>query len=338
MKEQRGSALAGNSIARRYRLYPLAACAAGIVAVIALCLGALSSSAAGETLGIDPQPDAANTSASLGPIETCRQVGVGEQFNVDLYIAGASGLQTYDAYVRYDSTVLQLDAFDTNFMLPDFSASADVGNGAIYFASALTAGANGSGVLARITFRATAQGFSNIVIDPVSPYAPTINNAPFSGFLGGATIAAGQPCSGAPTPSPTPTRAPTGTPTPTPAGTVGSSSSTPTPTPSPTFSPLNYFYWGDMDCSNGVTIDDAVFIAQAKAGLPPAPVGGACPSIGGIVQGSSFDGTWGDVNCNSQVELSDAIAIVRHLIGLPASAGPGCLLIATNLVYIPAGH
>jgi hypothetical protein len=129
------------------------------------------------------------------------------------------------------------------------------------------------------------------------------------------------------TPTPTPS------PSPTPTGTVGGNTATPTPTPS--FTPVpGTIPWGDINCANGVTIADAIYIAMLKVGLAVSPIGNPCPEVGDQLIGATIAVNWGDFDCSQQFDLGDAIHILRYLIGLTGGIG-GCPLIATNYVSFP---
>ena len=92
--------------------------------------------------------------------------------------------------------------------------------------------------------------------------------------------------------------------------------------------------WGDIDCGNGVTVNDAIYIAMLKAGTDVSPIGSPCPAIGDQLLGAAIAVNWGDFDCSGQFDLGDAIAILRYLIGLTGGV-EGCPHIATNYVQFP---
>ena len=127
------------------------------------------------TLAIDAQP-AGNTGSHLGPIDPCVSTAVSDVFGVDLVIINVHDLLAWEAYVTYDPAVLELT--DRNVRLfqsaNDGSNVVDVSDatpdtdGTYRAAAADTADPaspdSGSGVLARLTFRALAAGRSDIAI------------------------------------------------------------------------------------------------------------------------------------------------------------------------------
>lgn len=305
-----------------------------LLGVVAMWPGQPSGVAGATILQVDAVSDGANTASSVGTVQACREVDLNESFDVDVVISGVSSLRGWDAYVTFDNSRLQLTAFSTGFLMPEFDASFDYQDGNLYLASANTAGATGSGVLARLTFEAIATGLSPVEIKSVPPYNPHLDNDSFAGSISGTQIAVASSCSGAPTPSPiviTPSPAPPPSPTqaPTPTQTVGGTTGTPTFTPVPGVIP-----WGDANCMQGVTVDDAIAIAKLKANLPVTPIGSPCPNVGDDLIGGEIEVEWGDFNCDGQFNLADAVAIMRYLIGITGGTA-GCPSIATNYVSIP---
>lgn len=72
---------------------------------------------------------------------------------------------------------------------------------------------------------------------------------------------------------------------------------------------------GDVDCSGGVDINDALLILRSVAGLPIA--------AGCLTQN-------GDVDCSGTVDSADALQIMRHLSGKPLTLPPGCQPLAES--------
>ncbi len=66
---------------------------------------------------------------------------------------------------------------------------------------------------------------------------------------------------------------------------------------------------GDVNCSGGVDINDALLILRSVAGLP---VSADCLQQNG------------DVDCNGTVDSADALQILRHLAGKPVTLPAGC--------------
>jgi hypothetical protein len=314
---------------------------AALLAVIAMWPGAPSGQAGATVIGVDANP-AGNTANSLGSRDACVEVGVGQEFDVDVFIQGASDLKGFDIYFGFNPALVEVrdPAFD-QMMITGFDASVlDVN---YYFIAVGAAsggpGADGAGVLARMHLRSKAQGISEASVRtvPAPPYLSTTSGAAYhSSPILNAQIAIGQSCAGAPTLPPTPTAPPTLPPTPSPSPTQAP---TPTQTPgngTPTFTPVpGTIPWGDADCRLGVNAEDALAIAAVKAGIPISPIGAPCPNIGDDLIGAPIQVEWGDFNCDGQFNLADSIAIMLYLVGLPASGVDGCPSIATNYVSIP---
>lgn len=332
-------------LAHLWRYVIAVAMPAALLAAIAMWPGAPSGQAGATVIGVDADP-AGNTANSLGTRDECVEVDVGQDFDVDVFIQGASDLKAFDIYFGFNPALVEVrDPAHDQMMITGFDASVlDVN---YYFIAVGAAsggpGVDGAGVLARMHLRAKAQGVSEASVRtvPAPPYLSTTTGA--TSHLGpilNARVAIGQSCAGAPTLPPTPTAPPTlqPTPSPTPSPTP---TQAPTPTQSPdggtpTFTPVpGTIPWGDADCRLGVNIQDAMAIAAVKAGVPISPIGSPCPSIGDDLIGAPIQVEWGDFNCDGQFNLGDAIAIMLYLIGLPASDVDGCPSIATNYVSIP---
>jgi hypothetical protein len=284
------------------------------VAAGAVWVGAFAGHAAATTIGIDANATG-NTATTLGTIDSCRSVNVGDaDFDVDVYITDASGLMGWSVYLTYDPALLSVATFSTSFMEPQTPASVDEGKGLLYLASSLTpGGASGSGVLARITFHAISNGSSALHIRTDWPYGPFLNNDPFSGSVSDAQIAIGQGCdvpTAIPTPSPTPVITPSSSPTPTPTP-----STTPTQHPSPTPPPSGSVQLkGDADCNGHVDVHDVLAALNLVAGAQP---GASCPALA-------------DVDCDGNPDAEDALRILDFVGGTPPLPQPsGCAGVGT---------
>ena len=66
---------------------------------------------------------------------------------------------------------------------------------------------------------------------------------------------------------------------------------------------------GDVNCSGGVDIADALLILRSAAGLPT--------SAGCLA-------AQGDVDCSGKIDSADALQILRHLTGKPVTLPPAC--------------
>lgn len=301
--------------------------------VIAMWPGAPSGVAGATVIGVDANPSG-NTANSLGTRDACVEVDVGEDFDVDVYIEGANDLKGFDIYFGFNPSLVEVrdPAYD-QMMISGFDASVSDVN---YYFIAVGAnsggpGVNGEGVLARMHLRAKAQGVSEALArtTPAAPYlsSTTEQHYHFNPILN-AQIAIGQSCAGAPTLPPTPTAPPTLQPTPSPSPTQA-------PTPTQTVGGADNIPWGDANCMQGVTVDDAIAIAKLKANVPITPIGSPCPSVGDDLIGGEIEVEWGDFNCDGQFNLGDAVAIMRYLIGITGGGQDGCPSIATNYVSIP---
>jgi len=289
------------------------------VAAGAAWFGVFAGHAAATTIGIDANA-AGNTATTLGTIDSCRSVNVGDpDFDVDVYITDASSLMGWSVYLTYDTARLSVASFSTSFMEPQTPASADEGKGLLYLGSGQTqsGGASGSGVLARITFHAISNGSSALHIRTDWPYGPFLNNDPFSGSVSDAQIAIGQGCgvpTAVPTPSPTPLITPSFPPTPTPA-----SAFTPTPTPtqhpSPTLPPSGSVELkGDADCNGHVDVHDVLAALNLAAGARP---GASCAALA-------------DVDCDGSPDAEDALRILDFVGGTaPLPQPSGCAGVGT---------
>ena len=221
-------------------------------------------------LGIDADATG-NGDTSLGNIDACVSVAPGQTFDVDIFVADAVDLVTWEAVFDYDPSLLRVT--ETNEEL--FMAAGETGrlidlsdlppdeDGFQYFlVVAITPeglGRSGTGVLARVTLEAVATGTSfltltNLILgDSNSKAIGDLNgDDEFDGTVGHAQVWVGEPCP-AVLPSPTagpPTLTPEVTPEATPPTTAAPSSPTATlgpgqptatpggqPSPQPTATP-----------------------------------------------------------------------------------------------------
>jgi hypothetical protein len=130
------------------------------------------------TIGIDVDP-AGNTATSLGTIDTCKSVSAGNTFQIDIYVTDVIDLLSWESYLSYSQDVLRVDGSslllqeahssnvsDTSEDTPDNDGLYRVG-GVDMNANTPGSGANGDGVLARITLFAVGDGLSDLSIDPI---------------------------------------------------------------------------------------------------------------------------------------------------------------------------
>lgn len=262
--------------------------------------------AADTTLGVDADT-AGNSASSLGAIESCKQVNVGDPFDVDLYITEVSGMRSWEYYLSFDTAKIHITA-QAFQMINGFDASDPVpdSNSPHFFGNGQGAPVSGSGVLARVTFEADATGVAIIAIshNPLWPILDSgngkIGDTTGDGFFDGALIAGsvaiGQACPAGPivtaTPGPTVTIAATATPVPT---------AVPTPTPAP---PMR----GDSTCDGQITLADVI-----------ATLNGATE-----IAGSGNCSQRGDANCSGILDADDALRELRFIAQSPLTAPVGC--------------
>jgi len=201
----------------------------------------VSHGSASVTVGIDADPTG-NTATTLGSIESCRSVINGATFTVDFWVKDipSPGIEGFQGDLGYAPTRLNVTGYNVGMLLaansgssvtdftrfavgePDHLPDADgkFTPAAYDFGTAPGHSETGSGVLARITLKATANGTSPLALtkvklsDPAgNPIGDTNGDNIFDGSISNAEIRIGEPC---PTPAPTPT--PTRTPTPTATG------------------------------------------------------------------------------------------------------------------------
>ncbi|HUF54313.1 MAG TPA: cohesin domain-containing protein [Dehalococcoidia bacterium] len=202
-----------------------------VVAVAALLAALMASSPVmadvGE-VGIDADPSG-NEAGSLGDVQNCIGVSVGDSFDIDVYVKDIDDLIAFRAFVQYDPAVLEVSDRDTEFFLTtadetgvlDQSDTVPDSDGQYELqavnASDSSAGASGDGVLGRVTFTAVGTGFSTIDLTPVDLntdgvidrgiyFADFEGDNPgdedgdtyYDGTLRGAVVAAGESCDDAP--------------------------------------------------------------------------------------------------------------------------------------------
>jgi hypothetical protein len=283
-----------------------------VVGASAIVFGAATgprASAADITLGIDAKTDG-NTANSLGTIDACTRVNVGDNFDVDLFVTDVTGLRGWDLYLGFDDTKIHVTA-QTFLMVSGFDASDPVPDSlSPHYLGTGGSQTSGSGVLARVTFHADEPGQAVIAVshDPLwpelnpgsDPIGDTSGDGYFDGPLIPASVAIGEDCGGpivTDTPGPTITLPPTATP-----------SATPGPTPAP---PMQ----GDPDCSGAVNMQDAILTLNSAAKVRS---GGNC-SIRG------------DANCNGILDGEDVLRLLRYVALVPMQQPDNCAAIGAAL-------
>ena len=207
------------SLSRPLSLAGAAAFSLVLLALLAIAHETPARAETGMTLGLDTQPES-NSVASIGPVQTCAGVEVGQEFPVDVYVTGVTNLKAFELRVNFDSRVLSLQNADYGrFLLstpPEgsiFPSLFEAETQDTYFLAASEFRGTpdtGSGVLARLTFKAIGQGKSQVSIPADATYGARLTDAAGrpTGDLNGDSIwdepvsngqvAVGQPCSGSP--------------------------------------------------------------------------------------------------------------------------------------------
>lgn len=221
-------------------------------------------------MGVDADTTG-NSATSLGDIDACVSVEVGQTFDVDVFVANVAGLLGWQAALVYDPAVLRVaDANVELFLagpqrgrmlnLSDLVPDQDGGYAfAVVDATPDSEGHTGSGVLARMTLEAVGTGMSFLTLDGIvfaDPAGSSIGDVNgddiFDGTIAHAQVWVGEPCPGT-LPAPTPSASPTG---------AGPTATVPPATPT----------------STGV--------AASPTGEAPSPVS---PTVGGAQEPASTD-------------------------------------------------
>jgi hypothetical protein len=124
-------------------------------------------------IGVDAIPDGSNTASSLGTIDECREVSVGQTFDVDAYIQNADDLRGIDFRFGYNPSLLTVVSANANFLISGFGEPPLEESSGVYFVGQGSSTAQaGNGVLARFTLQANAAGLSEASIRtlPLPPY------------------------------------------------------------------------------------------------------------------------------------------------------------------------
>ncbi len=185
--------------------------------------GAVTSAAAEFSVEVDTDPTG-NTGDSLGPTDFCRQISVGQSFEVDIVVKEAPPLFGVEVSLLYDPAVLRITAIRVNdglFMSKiagsspaNFSEPTPDEDGDFRAAVAdfRNTGPSGDGTVFRFTIQAKAGGTSPFQIasdDPDTffnegPVVPDTENNPLSPLLSSGEIRVGQEACSASEPPPTP--------------------------------------------------------------------------------------------------------------------------------------
>lgn len=155
------------------------------------------------TLGVDANPTAspANTATSVGSIEPCHSVSVGNTFTVDIFVKDIAELGKFSFLVSYNGNVINIlsnqvrDMFmgDGYFLIDDSDPTPDSESPFFISVTDLFDVHSGSGVLARLTVQAVANGASQLNLVGAALLDGGFQPIPFSGPLNG-EIRVGEAC------------------------------------------------------------------------------------------------------------------------------------------------
>ncbi len=202
---------------------------AGIAGACALLVSLLATSPASAAsnvlIGIDMQP-ATNDPASLGRLQPCVGVDIGETFTADIFIANAESLTAWELRLDYNPQVVAIESADYNQLLLTTQPAGTVfpslfeeeQYGRQFMAATEINGSpdTGSGVLAHLTLKATGEGSSTLRIatDPLAigpritgaggaPIGDSTGDGVWDGAITSGEVVVGDACTPA-TPIPTP--------------------------------------------------------------------------------------------------------------------------------------
>ncbi len=191
------------------RIIATAAAVLAIVGVFAVASGrSLTSAQTDPTVSVDAISDSSNTDTTVGPIDNYVSTTVGATLIVDVVIEDVTNISGFQANLLYDFTKLKVTAVDYSFLLASTGAIVlDFGNttpdtdGDFFMAAAMYSpviviGADGEGVLARISFEALASGSSLLDLTNVklsdadgNPIPPVDTNNFYVGPINDAEVA-----------------------------------------------------------------------------------------------------------------------------------------------------
>jgi hypothetical protein len=208
----------------------------GITAILAAAIAIVVAAAAGSgpptsaqtdpIVSVDALSDASNTANTVGPIDTCvaiynngvkdgDETGI-DTIDVDVVIQGVTNISGFQGDLFYQPTVLEVTAVDYDFLLGTTSASVlHLGNStpdtdgdffmaAAMFSPFIVIGADGDGVLARVTLHAVASGSSPLDLENVklsdadgNPIPPFDASNFYAGPINDASVAVDSSCADA---------------------------------------------------------------------------------------------------------------------------------------------
>ena len=198
------------------RVGALVALAVTVVAVILFWSagggGQSASAVINASVSLDAVSDGANTATSVGTIDSCRALAVGETAVLDLVIEDVSGLAGFEVDFLYDPAIVRVVTLtstievDYNFLLASTLTSVielgdalpDAGSGTFKLAAAQfpSSPVSGSGVLVRFKIEVVGSGSTDIALTNVklsdgtgTPIPPSDTSNVYQGPINGATIA-----------------------------------------------------------------------------------------------------------------------------------------------------
>jgi len=162
--------------------------------------GGESTAQTATSIGVDTDPSG-NTATSLGPIDSCVSISIGDTFDVDIFVMDVVDLLAWEVYFVYDGSIISIvdhdvqmfqaanadsNIFDLSEVLPDLDAR--YGLAAADLADP-PAPDSGSGVLTRLTLKAVGPGLSPASVPPIDFNDDgTIDLGPFLNNLRGEGI------------------------------------------------------------------------------------------------------------------------------------------------------
>ena len=312
-----------------------------------------------------------NSATQIGDIDECVVVDVGDTVEVDIGVMSVVGLAAWETTLVFDQSVLEVVASDARMLLITEPGSkvtvqsdlepptAFYPTGGFFIGAAdgsPNAAESGSGILARVTFRAIAPGVSAASMPQLDldgngttdkgarllgpggesdPIGDVNGDNFFDGPVQNGRIAVEAGCTPTtdeptdpPTPQPaTPTAtpgAPTATATPTAAGATASPTGSGSPIDATTTpSAQNSVAWGDANCSGQLNPVDSLLTLRHDAGLGIDT--GACPAMGTEIDVlNASPHIWGDVDCSGSLSPVDSLKILRFDAGLSVAQEDGC--------------
>lgn len=124
-------------------------------------------------IGVDANSEG-NTATSLGAIDECFEIGLGDTHTVDIFVENVTDLQAWEAVLAFDPEVLEIVDWDMQYFqaanagsdVVDISGELPPETGLVQLAAFDSADPpspdSGSGVLARVTVKGAGPGVSEL--------------------------------------------------------------------------------------------------------------------------------------------------------------------------------